>query len=871
MIGQASRLVRDLTDQQLQGADALHALRQFASEFGWRPSDQLDRYPGTEAFCNGHLVVEHGFDRTAVISFLRSDTPYSDLGMAQRRTLLELSYNNLVDWHLLPERSGMRVVFNRTDPPHDEFYPATSSEDVWRADAFDRLTGKRPNPNIRALDDALIGTVSFWKRAIQSDLRERVTLAQVSAMINSVILVRALEDYHNRLAPSSSRLLLETLDNLQPGNINAYSLITAALGTLSQGHPPSWLQEMLHELRAFDDWDADGLRELLTNFYRSRFSEYRYNFYLISKHALSRIYEHYVSILRDNESSELTLFRSLPDEIRNKDLGSVYTPQYVARFFARYLREHRTPRAFRTLRTIDPACGSGMFLRTLLEMQCDPASDGWTVESTRQTFERTHGIDVDPNACQANRLSLALLHLVLTGGFPETLNVVCAEAIGHLQERPDALFDVIIANPPFVKWDGLPKEIRTRLASYMLNEGFGKQDLYLAFLKAAMSHTSPGGVLCFVLPHSFLLSRSATELRRQLHTDFSIRILADLSEVPVFEQTGAYVILLVAERTQERQSPATVVKCRAFVGAALQDALTGRLTNGPGYDIFEVEQDEFRRDRWNLLHADEVALRRAIEAHPRLDQFAEVRQGVVTGLDEVFIRQSRSCPKDERAVWRPLLPDREMIRFGIPSRQTTAVFMPFSNDGERLSERELRNHYPQTWEYLKGFKDRLQKRPAVTKNQRQWWEPERPRSPGKLFVPKLVTPHLVLLPRFGIDRDGKYAVSHSPYLVPKSDGGPSLLKVICAVANSAVGHWQLASSSHKYSRGYLMLEVKTLRDFHMPDPATLPSRLTRKIVQMVDRLVDYPDDSKAMLELDNVVCEAYGLSPTLKAVVGIGD
>lgn len=871
MIGHASKLVRDLTDQPLHGVEALDALRRFASEFGWRPSDQLDRYAGTESFCNGHLVVEHGFDRTAVISFLRSDTPYSDLVMDQRRRLLELSYNNLVDWHLLPERSGMRVVFNRTDPPHDEFFPATSSDDVWRADAFDRLTGRRPNPNVKALDDALIGTVSFWKRAIQSDLGNRVTLPQVSAMINSVILVRALEDYRDRLAPASSRLLLTTLANLSSEQVNAHTLINQALNTLGQGNPPAWLREMLQELRAFDTWDVEGLRELVTNFYRSRFSEYRYNFYLISKHALSRIYEHYVSVLRDNDSAELMLFRGLPSEIRNKDLGSVYTPQYVARFFARYLREHRTPRAFRSLRTIDPACGSGMFLRTLLEMQCDPASDGSSADSVRQTFGRTHGIDIDPNACQATRLSLALLHLVLTGEFPDSLNIACAEAIRHFQGQPDAAFDVVIANPPFVKWDGLSLAIREQITSYMLEQGLGKQDLYLAFLKAAMAHTVPGGVLCFVLPHSFLLSRSAAELRRQMHAEFSIRILADLSEVPVFEQTGAYVILLVAERTPERQSPATVLKCRAFVGAALQDALAGRITSEPGYDIFEVGQESFGRERWNLLRADDAALRRAIEVHPRLDQFVEVRQGLITGLDEVFIRPSRLCPKDEREVWRPLLPDREMIRFGIPNRQNTAVFMPFDANGDRLTENTLRSQYPETWEYLKGFKDRLKERSTVTKNGRPWWEPAWPRSPQKLFVPKIVTPHLVLLPRFGIDLEGKYAVSHSPYLAPKSDGGSSLLKVICAVANSAIGHWQLASSSHKYSRGYLMLEVKTLREFRMPDPAAMPSRLTRRIIRLVDGLMESPDDAKAIADLDGAVCEAFGLSPALKSLVGIGD
>jgi type I restriction-modification system DNA methylase subunit len=871
MNGHASRLVRELVDQPLHGADALGALRRFASEFGWRPSDQLDRYPGTETFSNGHLVVEHGFDRTAVISFLRTDTPYTDLEPASRRVLLELSYNNLVDWHLLPERSGMRVVFNRTDPPQDQFFPATSSENVWRAEAFDKLTGKRPNPNVKALDDALVLTVSFWKRAMQSDLRGQITLSQVSAMINSVILVRALEDCANRRRTSPTQDLLSLLRRGENPPTNAHELIDAALSGLYQRPLPEWLRAMVDELRVFDAWDKDALGEMVGDFYRSKYSKYRYNFELISKHALSRIYEHYVAELRDVATPQLSLFGTLPEEVRNKDLGSFYTPQYIARFFSRYIRENRTPRSFRSLVTLDPACGSGMFLRTLLEMQCDPSDDGFSSATVRQAFSNTHGIDVDPNACQATRLSLALLHLVLADEFPESLNIEEADAIEKLQEHSDAMFDVVIANPPFVKWDGLSLPIRERIATYMQEAGLGKQDLYLAFLRIAMEHTSEGGVICFVLPHSFLLSKSASLLRHKLSEDFSVRVLADLSEVPVFEQMGAYVILLIAERTAERRRPAVVVKCREFVGAALQDALTAQFRQGDAYQVFEAEQASFQRPRWNLLRPNEEAVRKAIEAFPSLETFVAVRQGVVTGLDEVFVRRSRDCPKNERTVWPPLLPDREMLRFGVPGSQTTAVFMPFDGEGKKLEETELRRRCPETWKYLNGHKDSLSRRPAVAKGSLHWWEPERPRKPERILVPKIVTPHLVLMPRFGIDETGKYVVSHSPYLVADPQAGSSsLLKIVCAVLNSAVGHWQLAASSHKYSRGYLMLEVKTLKDFHMPDPASLPSALTRKIVRLVDKLTESPGDSRALEELDIAVGEAFGLSRSQLAIVGVG-
>jgi hypothetical protein len=523
------------------------------------------------------------------------------------------------------------------------------------------------------------------------------------------------------------------------------------------------------------------------------------------------------------------------------------------------------------MRSVDPACGSGIFLRTVLELQCDPADDTFSAEGVKRSFLAATGIDVDPSACQATRLSLTLLHLVLTGEFPPELNVRSEEAIRYLDDHADQSFDFFVTNPPFVKWDALSAAIRQRLSSYMEEHGFGKQDLYLAFLKSAMEHAAPGGLISLVLPHSFLLSKSAEGLRRQLANDFAIRVLADLSEVPVFEQ-GVYVILLIAERTSDRSAPAVVVKCKEFVGAALQDALAGRARSGSGYQVFETDQQRFRRDPWHLLRAEEMDVQDSLQAHPPLEKFVDVRQGIVTGADDIFVVESASHPTLERDVWYPLLSDREMIRFLAPKQTAGLVFIPSNAHGGRLSEEEVRSGYPETWKYLSSAKDRLSDRKSVVKGSVKWWEPERPRSPALMLVPKVVTPHLVLVPRFGIDAAGKFAVSRSPYLVARSEsGGEPFLSLLCAVLNSAVGHWQLASSSHKYSRGYLMLEVKTLRGIRMPEPASLPSQLTRRILRLVDSLARSPSDPSSTGELDRAVGEAFGLSHDQMSVVGVGD
>ena len=63
-------LVQQLTGRALSNADRSRHLQDFAYELGWRPSDRME-LPDADEFALGHLVVEHGLQNTALISFLR--------------------------------------------------------------------------------------------------------------------------------------------------------------------------------------------------------------------------------------------------------------------------------------------------------------------------------------------------------------------------------------------------------------------------------------------------------------------------------------------------------------------------------------------------------------------------------------------------------------------------------------------------------------------------------------------------------------------------------------------------------------------------------------------------------------------------------
>jgi hypothetical protein len=82
-------------------------MRSFAEEFRWAPSYEVRGTFGVDSV-GGHLVVEHGLDNSATISFLKARHRAEDLNAGQLRALLAISYNNLIEWHMFVSEYDVR-------------------------------------------------------------------------------------------------------------------------------------------------------------------------------------------------------------------------------------------------------------------------------------------------------------------------------------------------------------------------------------------------------------------------------------------------------------------------------------------------------------------------------------------------------------------------------------------------------------------------------------------------------------------------------------------------------------------------------------------------------------------------------------------
>ena len=867
-------LAISLTSEQLSEPERHRVLRDFAYELGWRPSYYLVESSLVGRFANAHLIVEHGLQPSAVITFLDKAYRLTDLQLADQHRLLEISYNNLVDWHLYIEPDQVTFCFNRKQPLYVESQRISRDNyDSLRNEAFDQVVGRRPNPNLPSLDQALIKTIAQWRRILAAEIGYTVPNTNLSALFNAILFARAIEDHQRRTKPSSTQVLLDEWNKGQPAHRTLRTTIVSSLKKfVGESIPKDLVDE--RKLEVFDGLDPSTAHSLLLDFYHNKFAPYAYDFSVMSKHALSRIYEHYTALLHIEESPQMAFFPRVPEEEWNKRHGSIYTPQFIARYFARFLRNQLPPKLFRQAKTIDPACGSGIFLRTLLELQCDPIQDGITSETIRQTFDNTEGWDSDENASNATRYSLASLYLVLVGSLPGHLNVKTVESIEYSQDHPElkGTFDNVIVNPPFVALGTQADELRERLASFMGKEAKGRIDTYLAFLRLGLELLKPGGYGLFVLPHSFLLAGSARAMRKRLVEECWIHGLADLSAIRVFENLGSYIVLLVFQKKADFASlkpPAAIIKCQDFVGQALEDSLEGRQVETPFYTVYEVDQEEFRGDQWVVLPPSEASVRESLRALPRLGDLVEIREGLITGADDVFIVEDERVPEGEEALFVPFLPDRDMERYHVPAKTGKRVFYPFV-DGRKLTEDDLSQRYQNTWSYLASCRESLERRRPVLRGQLQWWEPVRPRSPEVLFRPKIVSPHLVLVPRFSLDSEGKYAVSRTPFIYPRAAGSEDeLLLFLVAVLNSPICYWYISTHSHKVSRGYTMLEPKTLKSVPVPDPGVIPGPTIEHLLSLVDQRLNNPRALEVEKEIDKIVANLYGLSQRQRRAVGM--
>ena len=509
--------------------------------------------------------------------------------------------------------------------------------------------------------------------------------------------------------------------------------------------------------------------------------------------------------------------------------GVHYTPPELAAFVATSALASAGERE--SLRILDPACGDGALLAAIVDtappslrldlvVGCDTDVEALAAADRRLEGSARPGLRWTLEACDfladsaSNRLSKESLF-----GEPSLVSL----------QQP---FDVVIANPPYVRTQVLGAQEARRLA-----EAFdlsGRADLYHAFAVAMTEALTTGGTLALLCSNRFMTTKTGLALRQCMQSRLDVQAVYDLGDTKLF---GAAVlpVVVVAKREPSGgsaqmasiyESPTTADPDdeASTVLGALQDGLTGHIrVAGRTYEIRRgtLRLDPRSTQPWVLApDADDWVTQVDDTAAMRFGDVGKIRVGIKTTADSVFIRRDWNALGDDEPEAGVLLP---LITHHVASKWSASqpvhrVLYPYDLTKSKRCALDL-DTWPRTQRYLLQHRARLEGREYVVAGGRHWWEIWVPQRPSHWAMPKLVFRISAMSPGFFPDRTGAVVNGDCYWLSLVSERDEDLGLLMMAVANSSLGsrYYDRVCGNKLYSgrRRYITQYVER---FPIPDP-----------------------------------------------------
>lgn len=313
--------------------------------------------------------------------------------------------------------------------------------------------------------------------------------------------------------------------------------------------------------------------------------------------------------------------------------GGYYTSTEVAKWLSQWAIRDRKDRV------LEPSCGDGVFLAAAATRLLDL---GARVQSLPKKL-----VGVEIIADEATKSRSRLRNEV---GLAIGSSVVADDFFSWWEQASEPTFDVVIGNPPFIRYQTFPEPHRTRAMDIMAKLGLTPNrltNIWVPFVAVASACLRPGGRLALVLPAELLQVSYASQLRSFLTDRFSRIDIVTCNEL-FFSGAEQEVVLLLAHgalgTTEEGNT------CRV--------AMTEMRSLG---DLLAADADELiRRSRPKTVHherekwlkffltEEEIALMRDLRANQAittLKEHATVDVGVVTGKNEFFVLTTEQVEK----------------------------------------------------------------------------------------------------------------------------------------------------------------------------------------------------------------------------------
>jgi len=586
------------------------------------------------------------------------------------------------------------------------------------------------------------------------------------------------------------------------------------------------------------------LRGLLGQLYG--YPEYgvNYDFAAMNVDILGRFYEEYLrkDVVRVDETKAVRTLFERPtyrlEDVR-REHGIYFTPRFIVDYILNNLiSRFRDRHASNDLPFIlDIAAGSGTFLSAAIDhiVRAYRMRNGFA-----DVANHLIGLDADSRAIEAARLNLTarLLGQAISKR-PPPLKLGRVDLIlgGPEEAKRDSLIppdgaDIIVGNPPFIKYEWLKKQYHVPDFSIQFETAMGRTDSYIMFVEAAVKLLREGGYGGLVLPNNILRTRTAGPLRNWLSKHVDVLEIIDFLDQRVFQGVSAYVcILLFRKRSTEKVSGRTMV-ARIYEVSGTPASQLASLSVAQsdesleGSEVFWVDPPS-GRGPWNLRNRTELELLELLRevSDDSVESALNLRQGVKTGGDPIFIVEGSQMTEGlylltgrqkpyaiERGLLIPVLRNRDLRRWG--SRATAFLIYPYDREsGKLLPWKTIETEYPRTAAYLESHKVELSGRRSL--RGKKWYSLIEPRFQTiSSDMPTLAAAEISLRPVISRPVPQDAALVGNAWLTLRNRNYD--LDVVMTYLNSSIAEWYLRQVSPLLQGGYILLRQTNLSKLHLP-------------------------------------------------------
>lgn len=558
-----------------------------------------------------------------------------------------------------------------------------------------------------------------------------------------------------------------------------------------------------------------------------------------------------------------------------KTEGAHYTPDHLAGFVARQLSGLLTSKHKSPLRVLDPATGDGALLVALLGALSNAGIEdvevyGFELSSASMTVASERLQKLFPKASiQLSQGDFLAYVLENHGCHPLTLFDAPTEA---------TRFDVVIANPPYVRTQVMGAAESQRLAEHF---GLtGRVDLYHAFLMGIARVLEPGGVAGVIVSNRFMTTRSGMSIRGDLLRQFHPLHVWDLGDTKLFSAAVLPAVLLL-ERKNGQIRPSESARFTSIYSSKLEgkafavpnaiDALDHQglveTWDGRRFSVEHglLDHGSSEEDVWRISTETGDAWLQTVQTNTWsvFGDVGKIRVGVKTTADKVFIRKdwhkldSGELPE----LLRPLTTHHIARRFKADSQSNTRgiVYPHVLIDGKR-SAAKLED-YPKTKRYLESHREALESRTYVIEGGRNWFEVWVPQDPDAWRHPKLVFRDISEQPTFWLDLDGTIINGDCYWMICNDHADDELLWLALAVGNSTfIEAFYDRRFNNKLYAGRRRFMTQYVEQFPLPDPVREESQAIIQLAKQIYELTPSGGADELFSELDRLVWSAFGVT-----------